>query len=259
MPSATHANIRWMNRLDLAWAAGFFDAEGSFAKGGGYPKAVIANTDQLLLRRFRTTLGLGRIAGPYTRHTASFRRRPQWFCQINGRSKTQSVAAMLWPWLSPPKRRQACRVLAGKDINSDWPPLTNRRESLAWAAGFFDGEGCFSRSKGALTARITNTDVDALGRFREIVGLGAIYGPYDPPPTTFGTKPHFVFAVSGFERVQALLGQLWFRLGAAKRAKAVEILTHHRTTYACGHIRGPELWHKHCPTCFRPGPKPRGR
>ena len=66
---------------------------------------------------------------------------------------------------------------------------SQRREQLAWAAGFFEGEGCFSSAfqpkrsgdGGKLAYAVTSLrqkDRDLLERFRDIVGFGGIYGPY---------------------------------------------------------------------------------
>ena len=56
----------------------------------------------------------------------------------------------------------------------------NDREEIAWAAGFFDGEGCFSYIQKAryVCLRIGQSELEPLERFREAVGLGKIYGPY---------------------------------------------------------------------------------
>lgn len=56
-----------------------------------------------------------------------------------------------------------------------------RKEELAWAAGFFEGEGCFFLHKqrnGRIrrgTATLSNTDFDVLKRFHTIIGVGKIY------------------------------------------------------------------------------------
>jgi hypothetical protein len=47
---------------------------------------------------------------------------------------------------------------------------------IAWAAGLFEGEGCFSSSMGRERASMVSTDRDVLERFKEIVGCGTI-GP----------------------------------------------------------------------------------
>ena len=63
------------------------------------------------------------------------------------------------------------------DATGTWPD----REELAWAAGFFDGEGCFSYTEKARygVATITQADIRPLDRFKTAVRVGNVYGPYD--------------------------------------------------------------------------------
>lgn len=59
--------------------------------------------------------------------------------------------------------------------------------SVAWAAGFFDGEGTVitrlflrnGRQHRNIECGIGQVDREVLDRFREIVGVGAVNGPYD--------------------------------------------------------------------------------
>ena len=52
---------------------------------------------------------------------------------------------------------------------------------LAWAAGFFDGEGWTNRKRRGVQARINQAGVDGvpevLTKFQGIVGVGRIKGP----------------------------------------------------------------------------------
>jgi len=55
--------------------------------------------------------------------------------------------------------------------------LTRDPVKLAWAAGFFEGEGCiFSASNGAYSVvlNVVNSDRDVLDNFKRIVGCGVI-------------------------------------------------------------------------------------
>lgn len=106
------------------------------------------------------------------------------------------------------------------------------REKLAWAAGFFDGEGCFSyklrhRSDGALDrsiqVRITQADGDVLYGFAEAVGLGRVYGPYPRPKANWSQM--WQYAAYGFEQAQAIIAMLWPWLGAVKRKQAKDMLS----------------------------------
>ncbi len=100
------------------------------------------------------------------------------------------------------------------------------REELAWAAGFFDGEGCtvLQRSKKHprtyLYTSLTQVNLEPLKRFHNAVGgLGVIYGPY-----THGRgrnwAPIHKWHTNKFEHSQAVLAMLWSFLSAPKRAQA---------------------------------------
>ncbi len=102
--------------LDRAWAAGFFDGEGSLwlmkdrrwpnwrgvamelaqASRGGVPET---------LERFHAIVGVGAINGPRTLRNP-WTRLPQYRWQVSGRRKATLVIRLLWPWLSDVKRSQ---------------------------------------------------------------------------------------------------------------------------------------------------------
>lgn len=62
---------------------------------------------------------------------------------------------------------------------------------IAWAAGFFDGEGCVNIVKRKTANRPTlqlavgqSGNTEALDRFTKAVGGGKVYGPYNPKTGT---------------------------------------------------------------------------
>jgi len=109
------------NREELAWAAGFFDGEGSFCVLIPNRKtmrpmlhATIHQTNKITLERFQTACGgLGRITGPYTKARA-WNSKPYWVWQTSKFEHAQQVVLCLWPWLSSPKRTQALAMLRKK-------------------------------------------------------------------------------------------------------------------------------------------------
>ncbi|KKN40180.1 hypothetical protein LCGC14_0736120 [marine sediment metagenome] len=89
----------------------------------------------------------------------------------------------------------------------------------AWAAGFFDGEGCIraavidsrervipvkAHNKGikyTLAIAISNTDKSSLDKFRDIVQQSTVLGPYCRP----NCKPVFYFGLSSHAKVIRIL------------------------------------------------------
>jgi hypothetical protein len=124
------------------------------------------------------------------------------------------------------------------------------REELAWAAGFFDGEGCFSYQERACygVATISQIDVRVLERFRDAVGMGTIYGPYDYKyPGRMSKKPQWNYRAFRREHVQAIAAMLWFQLGPVKREQALSVLRRYRNACRRGHPKLHTL--PSCPQC----------
>lgn len=81
----------------------------------------------------------------------------------------------------------------------------SRETDLAWAAGFWDGEGCVSLSYRQysentpkiprIVVQIAQIDTRVLKRFQNIVGYGNILGPYKPKNKN--SKPYWVWRVEG--------------------------------------------------------------
>lgn len=105
------------------------------------------------------------------------------------------------------------------------------REQLAWAAGLFDGEGStgLHKIKTGGTARSCSLSVaqayspEVLGRFRDAVGVGTVYGPYQSSGRQ-KCGPIWYFKVSTFESVQAVIAKLWPWLSGVKRQQASRAL-----------------------------------
>lgn len=104
------------------------------------------------------------------------------------------------------------------------------REKLAWAAGFIDGEGCFTvyRHRSSLRARFTVNQVGnaCLLRLRAALPFGAnVNGPYDLTRHNPNAQPQFSYTLSGFHDIQALLALVWIWLGPSKRKSAIKVLS----------------------------------
>lgn len=106
--------------------------------------------------------------------------------------------------------------------------FSTRREGLAWAAGFFDGEGCFSvaRDKRAnadnphLSMRLMLAQVDPLPliQFQCVIGLG---GRLASDAASQRRTCHRL-QINGFEFVQAAALMMWPFLSPHKRTQYTE-------------------------------------
>lgn len=90
-----------MNLTELAWAAGFFDGEGHVALQSS-PLVSIHQTDRAVLDRFQVAVAVGLVAGPYAKGHWS----PAWVYRTSNWRDSQVVLALLWKFLSAPKRAQ---------------------------------------------------------------------------------------------------------------------------------------------------------
>lgn len=116
---------------------------------------------------------------------------------------------------------------------TDW---VLEREELAWAAGFIDGEGSFYRQNVSSQLRpnrpgrprfeIGQVDYYVLYRLQVALPFGArVLGPYcNKKDATSKASPIYVYQVSGFENVQALLALVWTWLSPVKREQAKSVL-----------------------------------
>jgi hypothetical protein len=94
-----------MRDLNIAWAAGFFDGEGSTSvlktkrDKYSYIRMSITQKDRAVLDKFQSIVGVGKIYKHNTRNTFS------WDCYKQ--EEVFQVLDMLWPFLSDIKRTQA--------------------------------------------------------------------------------------------------------------------------------------------------------
>jgi hypothetical protein len=119
-------------RLELAWAAGFFDGEGStyltrtsHRADWTHVNLGVAQVERGPLERFQRAVG-GRIVGPYMNGNYKGRERakPIWKWTCAG-FPAKAVLRLLWPYLSEPKKAQAQRAL-DVEVNSGKPLAQNR-------------------------------------------------------------------------------------------------------------------------------------
>ena len=99
-----------MKATERAWAAGFFDGEGTvycWSNGRQMPvvRAAVAQAGpagRRVLCRFRQAVGVGTIYGPYQQNNGQ---TPYYRLDFN-LAATTHLRKILWPYLSGPKKKQ---------------------------------------------------------------------------------------------------------------------------------------------------------
>jgi hypothetical protein len=139
-----------MTDIELAWAAGFFEGDGSACvrhqRGGTYARASAGQMDRRVLDRFQRIVGIGKVYGPY--------KDGRYFDYRAENGNAHRLLALLLPFFGPVKREQAERVM--RDA-----PETHRRargahdptcrrghtERSVWADGRLHCDACRRRKK----------------------------------------------------------------------------------------------------------------
>lgn len=114
-----------INREELAWAAGFFDGEGSTTCSGRknhhrkYIRMGVSQVNPEPLERFNGAVGnIGSIHGP--RIPRNVRSKPVWVWYSGDWRKCQAIWAMLWTFLGTQKRDQIKRCWATFTAQEHW-------------------------------------------------------------------------------------------------------------------------------------------
>ncbi len=116
---------------ERAWAAGFFDAEGTTrARIGRNIMVSVAQTETSTLERFSRALGgLGAVYAKNSTQPDHW--KPGYHFQISNLADCERAIALLWEFLSQPKRQQAAAAWAQRDAyRKTWPaefPLPQQR------------------------------------------------------------------------------------------------------------------------------------
>jgi hypothetical protein len=230
----------------LALAAGLYDGEGSCSaylpkKRNTYRRQMAVSQGgepgQLpeVLTRFKSAvLNLGNITGPYRGYL--------YYWKTSRKDALDQIANLLWSYLGQAKRSQfeAARTLARHDGTMQGDPFSGTREiQLAWAAGFFDGEGTVGADQDPRTGRYrainmeipqssANGVPDVLVRFREIIGVGNISGPHEPR-SPWSRLPRYRWLSGGLDNAEAVSALIWPWLGSVKRAQFENAIRLRRT------------------------------
>ena len=107
--------------IELVWAAGFFDGEGSISihhdKRPGRKPGIhldIEQADARPLERFAKAVGWA--GGMSLRPARSKNRKPIYRIAMGDRA-ARTIVFRMWPWLSEPKREQFGRV--AREVGAD--------------------------------------------------------------------------------------------------------------------------------------------
>ena len=112
-------------RHAVAWAAGFFEGEGSITLKGGRPLIQLKNCEEEVGRRFQRVLRVGKVYGPYLNRSGErdgYARKPFFLWCAHGEDLEIAIETM-WPWLSNRTRRRAIEV--GYDVPPFLEPVVH--------------------------------------------------------------------------------------------------------------------------------------
>lgn len=126
---------------------------------------------------------------------------------------------------------------------------------VAWAAGIFEGEGCFSGNGKNIMISLAMCDKDVVDRFAAVVGLGKV-SPKKMPLAKPHWKPQWQWYFNSYDQLEelALLIEPW--LGERRLAK-LEELREKRRVFLAQILR--ERPCKGCGEQFRPESPARSR
>lgn len=114
--------------------------------------------------------------------------------------------------------------------------MAGAASDIAWAAGLFEGEGCFYFGHRNLQATLQMTDADVVDRFEKIMGFGSrriVEGGHRSDRRGYKNewKPSYRWSARNFHHVQAIIAMFWPYFGERRRARAKELLLAKRVNH----------------------------
>src|SRR6266542_3609865 len=104
--------------VDIAWAAGLFEGEGSMGVSHGrYVNMQLAMADEDIVRRFHRTVRVGAVHGPYVNRgthgysTEMSQRKPMWHWSIRAAKDVHSILDLFFPYLGDRRAKRAREIL----------------------------------------------------------------------------------------------------------------------------------------------------
>ena len=98
----------------------------------------------------------------------------------------------------------------------------SRDVEIAWAAGLFEGEGCFTISAGHPRVKLNSTDEDTVRRFHDAVCVGQVR--VDDSQLARGHKRQWEWYTGSRKGVETVVHLLWPWLGHRRRERALQLL-----------------------------------
>jgi len=97
--------------------------------------------------------------------------------------------------------------------------------AIAWAGGYFEGEGCITQLRtGHMAMVVSTTDEDGVRRFCRAVGTGSVRGPLSQARRGKQYKDLWTWRVTTQHQVLDVVALLWPFLGERRRARALEVI-----------------------------------
>lgn len=179
-----------------------------------------------VLVKFQRIVGVGRLKGPVIEEE----KQPLYHWEATSRPDIGKVAELIGPWLCPVKRSEFERTLGVPLSSVVWPGSMS--EELAWAGGFFDGEGSTYLEKHRTHAnyvvpRLYVPQSASTGIAPELLRLKCALGDLGKISgirRAKGRKPYRRWRVCTPEGVQLGLHLLWPFIGEVKRSQARLVL-----------------------------------
>lgn len=176
-----------------------------------------------VLLKFQRIVGVGRLKGPRVEEG----KQDLYWWEATSRADLARVADLIGPWLCAAKRAEFERTLGRPLAPAIWP--ASMSEELAWAGGFFDGEGCTYLENhrthvGYKVPRLYVPQSCEVGIAPELLrlssaleGLGRISGVRQGKGDR---KPYRRWRIQASGDVQRALHLLWPFIGDVKRTQA---------------------------------------
>lgn len=112
------------SETEKAWAAGFFDGEGSTCLMGRGVCMTIQQNDRTALLRFDDAVGnVGRFYGPYEYQDG---RTPRYEWRVYKLGDLRRALAAIWPYIGEIKRQQALKALETFESRARTRPMKAR-------------------------------------------------------------------------------------------------------------------------------------